>query len=175
MGESGTSKTKQIHQYYKCVTVKSKKGCKKKTVKKDWIEDLVVNETMNIVMDDAMVLYITDLVMEIQAKENTDLPLFRKQLAETETAIGNMLNAIQQGIFNQHTKQRFDELERQKSEIEVRILKEEIERPFLKREQIIFWLRRFREFDIADYEQRQLLIDTFVNVTYLYEYSICQG
>ena len=169
VGESGTSKTGQIHQYYKCVTVKSKKGCKKKTVKKDWIEDLVVKETMNIVMDDTMVLYITDLVMEIQAKENTDLPLFRKQLAETETAIGNMLNAIQQGIFNQHTKQRFDELERQKSEIEVRILKEEIERPFLKREQIIFWLRRFREFDIADHEQRQLLIDTFVNAIYLYD------
>ena len=38
VGESGTSRTKIVHRYYKCVSVKNHKGCDKKTVKKDWIE-----------------------------------------------------------------------------------------------------------------------------------------
>lgn len=43
VGESGTSKTKgRVYHYYKCVSAKKKLGCKKKTVHKAWIEDLVV-------------------------------------------------------------------------------------------------------------------------------------
>jgi len=40
IGESGTSHTGKIHQYYKCSTAKHKKSCPKKTVQKGWIEDL---------------------------------------------------------------------------------------------------------------------------------------
>ena len=39
-------------------------------------------------------------------KESTNLPLLKKQLAETEKGINNMLNAIQAGIFTPSTKQR---------------------------------------------------------------------
>ena len=41
-GESGTtSRTGNVHHYYKCVSVKKKRAdCHKKPVKKDWIEDL---------------------------------------------------------------------------------------------------------------------------------------
>ena len=42
----------------------------------------------------------------MQKKESTDLPLLKKQLAETEKGIYNMLNAIQTGIFTPSTKQR---------------------------------------------------------------------
>ena len=52
-GESGTSRTGEVHRYYKCATAKKHKGCKKKTVRKQWLEDLVVNETMKLVEDDA--------------------------------------------------------------------------------------------------------------------------
>ena len=34
-----------------------------------------------------------DTLMELQKKESTDLPLLKKQLAETEKGINNMLNA----------------------------------------------------------------------------------
>ena len=52
-GESGTSRTGEVHRYYKCATAKKHKGCKKKTVRKQWLEDLVVNQTMQLVKDDA--------------------------------------------------------------------------------------------------------------------------
>ncbi len=52
-GESGTSRTGLVHHYYKCVSVKKKrKECHKKPVKKVWIEDLVVKETMDMLNDD---------------------------------------------------------------------------------------------------------------------------
>lgn len=52
-GESGTSRTGVIHHYYKCVSVKKKRtDCHKKPVRKEWVGDLVVNETMKMVMDD---------------------------------------------------------------------------------------------------------------------------
>ena len=170
VGESGTSGTKgRLHTYYKCASVKHKKGCKKKSVKKQWIEDIVVNATMAMIMDDSVVDYIADLVMELQRRENVDLPRFKEQLADTEKAINNMLNAIQQGIFNEFTKRRFDELGEAKSDLEVKILQEEMHRPLLKRDQIIFWIHRFRKLDTTKPEHRQRLIDSFVNAIYLFD------
>ena len=170
VGESGTSGTKgKLHTYYKCASAKKKKGCKKKTVRKQWIEDIVVNATMDMIMNDSMVEYITDLVMELQRRENTDLPRFKEQLHETEKAIDNMLNAIQQGIFNKSTKDRLDKLEAVKSDLEVKIIQEEMHSPLMKREHITFWVHRFRKLDITKAEQRQRLIDSFVNSIYLYD------
>ena len=108
----------------------------------------------------------------MQKKESTDLPLLKKQLAETEKGINNMLNAIQAGIFTPSTKQRLDELEETKSQLEVSILQEEMHKPLLTREQIAFFIYRFRKFDVTKREQRQRLIDSFVNAVYLYEDKI---
>ena len=40
------------------------KGCKKKTVRKQWLEDLVVNQTMQLVKDDAAMESITLAMMD---------------------------------------------------------------------------------------------------------------
>ena len=169
VGESGTSRTMKVHHYYRCVNTKKKKLCDKKAIKKDWIENLVVEQTMKVIMDDAMVLYIADMVMDLQARESTDLPLLKQRLAETEKAIKNMLDAIQQGIFNLSTKARLDELEQNKSELEVSILQEEMQKPLLTKEQVTVWICHFRDIDVTKQEQRQRLIDSFVNSVYLYD------
>jgi len=105
----------------------------------------------------------------LQTRESTDLPLLQRQLSDTERGIQNMLNAIQQGILTPSTKQRMDELEQTKSKLEVSILQEEIQKPMLTREQVLFWVSRFRDSDITDKAQRQRLIDSFVNAVYLYD------
>ena len=172
VGEIGTSHTMKVHRYYRCVNTKKKKLCDKKAVKKDWIEDLVVNYIMKAIMNDEVMERLIDTLMELQKKESTDLPLLKKQLAETEKGINNMLNAIQAGIFTPSTKQRLDELEETKSQLEVSILQEEMHKPLLTREQIAFFIYRFRKFDVTKREQRQRLIDSFVNAVYLYEDKI---
>ena len=169
VGESGTSKTRKVHQYYKCVTAKKRKGCPKKSARKDWIENLVVNETLAMLGDDAVVNYIIELVMETQNRESTALPMLKEQLAGTEKGIENMLNAIQQGVLTSSTKQRLDELEVAKSDLEVKILQEEIQRPLITEEFLRFTLHKFRDIDVSNQEQRQWLIDIFVNSVYLYD------
>lgn len=122
--------------------------------------------------DDSIFRYIIDTVMDLQGKENADLPLLRQQLAETEKGIENMVNAIQQGIITSSTKKRLDELENNKSKLEVAILQEEMEKPLLTREQVTFFIQKYRTIDITKEEKRQRMIDTFINAVYLYDDKI---
>ena len=168
-GESGTSRTGEVHRYYKCATAKKHKGCKKKTVRKQWLEDLVVNQTMQLVRDDAAMESIIAKVMELQDQENTNLPLYEKQLRDAESGIQNMLNAIQAGILTSSTKERLEQLEETKRELEARIAEEKLAKPKIKEEFIRFWLMRFRKLDMSLKDQRQALVDTFINSIYLYD------
>ena len=169
VGESGTSRTGQTHRYYKCIGVKKHLGCDKKSVKKDWIEDLVLMYIRKILFDDELIEKLADRMMEELGKENTVLPLLRRNLADTEKGIENMLNAIQMGIFTPSTKQRLEELEQRRKDLTLQIAKEEMAQPTLTRDQILFWLCRFRELNPQKLEHRRRLINSFVNSVYLYD------
>ena len=54
--------------FYKCAAAKKKKTRDKKSVRKRWLEDLVVSETMRLVKDDAAMESIIAKVMELQAR-----------------------------------------------------------------------------------------------------------
>ena len=169
-GESGTSHTGNVHHYYKCVSVKKKRQeCHKKSVKKDWIEDLVVSETMKMVMDDKAIEAIVSMLMDLQDRENVNLPLYEQQLREADTAIQNLLNAIQQGILTKSTKSRLEELEATKEELETRIACEKLAKPKVSAEFMTFWLHRFRKLDVRQKSHRKMLIDTFINAIFLYD------
>ena len=171
-GESGTSRTGQIHRYYKCSGAKRKMGCGKKPVKKEWIEDIVVNQTMQLVFDDVVMKRITDKLMEIQGEESYDARILDRQLSEVSKSINNVMKAIEAGIITATTKQRLEELEAQKAEIENNLAEERIKSPLLSREQIEYFLGRFRNTDVTDEQERQRLIDCFVNAVYVYDDKI---
>ncbi len=101
--------------------------------------------------------------MELQNQESTDLPIYEKQLKETEVGITNMLNAIQMGILTSSTKGRLEALEEQRKELQARIAEERLAKPKMKEEFVRFWLLRFRKLDMTQPEQRQALVDTFIN------------
>ena len=169
-GESGTSRTGNVHHYYKCVSVKKKRAdCHKKPVKKDWIEDLVVNETMKMLNDDNVIEAIVSMLMDLQDRENANLPMYEQQLRETETAIQNMLNAIQQGILTKSTKSRLEELENAKEDLETKISCEKLAKPRVGEEFLTFWLKRFRKLDVRQKSHRKMLIDTFINSIFLFD------
>lgn len=170
-GESGTSRTGVVHHYYKCVSVKKKrKECHKKPVKKGWIEDLVVSETMKMIMDDDAIEAIVSMLMELQEQDNTNIPLYERQLQETNTKIRNLINAIQQGVLTKSTKESLEELEAAKEELETRLANEQLSKPpKISAEFMTFWLHRFRKLDVTKQSHRKMLIDTFINAIYLYD------
>jgi len=110
-----------------------------------------------VLFDDVLLEKIADTIMEIQGKENTVLPMLRKQYAEIQRGIDNLLNAIQQGIVTPSTKQRLEDLEKQKSDISVQIIKEEMSKPLLTKDQILFWFHRFRKYNTRRLDHKRRL------------------
>lgn len=172
VGECGTSKTGMVHHYYKCATAKKRKSCDKKAVKKEWIEDLVVDYTMKVVMNDELIETIADSILDLLSQENTKKPQLQAKLKEIEGYIENLLNAIQQGLFNASAKQRLDELEETKAEVETAIYSEQLQKPEITKDHILCYIERYRKINVNDLESRKRLIDTFVNSIYLYDDKI---
>lgn len=79
------------------------------------------------------------------------------------------MNAIEQGIITPTTKDRLMELEGQKAEIREAIVVASAAVTQLTREQVIFWLEKFRKGDASDPAFQWKVIENFVNAVYLYD------
>ena len=169
VGECGTSRSGAVHHYYKCTNAKRHGGCRKKAIKKDWIENLVVLEIRKKLEDARFIDDIVHAFMKFQTAENTVIPHLKQSLAELNKSIDNILAAIEQGIFTQSTKQRLEELESKKKDIEIEIAKESIRRPLLNEDQVRFWFERLRNLNINELSHRKRLIDTFLNSVFVYD------
>ena len=169
-GESGKGRSGKTYHYYKCVSVKKKRtDCKKKAIKKDFIEEFVIRHTMKTLNDDATIEAIIAMLMDLQERENVNLPLYEQQLRDVERNIENLLDAIQQGIFTKSTKTRLEELEATKEDLEIRIANEKIAKPKVTEDHLKSYFYRFRGMDMRIQKNRQMLIDSFINRIYLYD------
>ncbi len=168
-GESGTSESKIVHRYYKCASAKKHLGCNKRAVRKLWIEDIVVNNVHQMLTDSDLIKRWIKKIIEITQQENTALPILQKSLADTNRGIENMLNAIQNGIFSESTKERLSQLEARKKSLEDEIRSETLNHPQITEEQLHFWFDRMAKLDIKKKDHRQRLIDTFINAIFLYD------
>ena len=172
VGESGTSKTGQVHYYYKCTKAKREHACKKKSERKDWIEKLVVRYTVQNVLTDENIALIAKRAMEIIEKESADttyLDGLNAELKDVQKKIKNLVSAIEQGIITSATKDRLDELEQEKSDIEGRIAREEMKKPLLNESRIRYWLTSFKSGNVDDEDYQRRVIDTLVNSVYVYD------
>lgn len=172
VGESGTSRTGAKHYYYKCGGAKRKKDCDKKAVKKDWIERTVIKLTIDRVLKEHEMNRIADTIVAMQNQEDVTLPALRRQLAEVEKGIENMLNAIQMGVLTSSTKERLESLEKQRDELKISIMTEELQKPKLTKEQIIAWIEQFRYGDVNSIEYQKRVIDSFVNAVFVFDDKI---
>lgn len=175
VGESGTSKTGKKYYYYACVKKKREKACDKSNVKKDWIEDLVIQRTVTDILKDDVIEKIADRLVELQkaeAAESGTMLYLQNSLAEIQVSIKNIMTAIEKGIITESTKTRLTELEDEKRNVEIEIAKESIARRIISREQIIYWISSFKDGDITSEKYRQQLIDTFVHAVFVYDDKI---
>lgn len=174
IGESGTSKTGRKYYYYKCGHRKRDKVCTKHTEKKEEIERLVTAVTKQKILTDETIDSIAEKVMEIVEKDFADtsrLEAMQNARKDLDKRIKNLLKAIEAGVITESTKQRLDELESERKDLEQQIAKEELKKPFLSKDRIVYWLSSFKNGDIDDVHYQQVLIDTLVNSVYVYDNS----
>nr|WP_276537281.1 recombinase family protein [Flavonifractor plautii] len=172
VGESGTSKSGKLHYYYKCIDRKRNRKCTKKVEKKEWIEELVTRFTVERVLTDENIELIATRAMEIIEKESADTSYvdgLREQVKDIKKKIRNLMTAIEQGIITSTTKERLEELETQKNEVEGQIAREEMKKPLLTKERIMYWLLSFKSGDVTNREYQRRVIDTLVNSVYVYD------
>lgn len=169
-GDGGTSKTGRVYNYYTCNGRRVHK-CKKERAPKEWIENLVIGELVNLVHSDDFISEVADKCMEFQQREKDDSALhaLEARQKENEKSIKNILSAIEAGIITPSTKNRLMELEAERSQIESGIARQLIQDPELERDQIVYFLEQFRNGDTSDDAYRAFLVDTFLNSVYLYD------
>ena len=67
------------------------------------------------------------------------------------------------GIVSRETKQRFEEMEAQRTELETDIIKQEIQEEIITREQVVEWLKEMKRLDLSSDDSKRKLVDSFVN------------
>ena len=172
IGDSGTSKNGTRHYYYTCQAHKSRKGCSKKSVSKDYLESAVVDFVLDHVLSDEQIEKTADAVMKVQQEELSHSPLASMEAEYNEilTQINNINNAIAHGVWNSSTSAHLKELEDQAEDLRVSVeTLRYSQSQLLDRDRVLFFLHRFTKGDRNDPLLRRHIIETFVNAVYVFD------
>lgn len=117
-GTSGTSKTGATYYYYKC------RKCRR-TVRRDLIEDAVVDMTYEAVKKDDVRKRIAKAIAGYEAEQaeqqKPESYFIKKEIRRIDTAFERIWQAIEEGIAPPGGRERTEELKRQRAELEARL------------------------------------------------------
>lgn len=166
-GVSGTSHTGKKYAYYRCFGKKD--GCKQETVPKDLIEEAVIQDTLKL-LDDKLIDKISQALYEILQEElkNGNVPRLEKLLATNKKATDNLMQLLMDGKAKYTILEKLDQLEKERKEIELQLEVEKSEILDFKLEDLRYYVKRFKHLDYTKTENKQALIDTFVNKVIYY-------
>lgn len=158
-------------------TRKRNKGqCKKNSVSKQYIEDLVFEKTVDYILSpdiiDTIARSVTDNFNQGLEKSNT-LILLEKELANVEQALNGFLSVIAAGIVTKSTKERMLSLEAQKEELENKIeLEKQQNIPPLKYETVRAFLYYFANKEYKSDEEKNEFFNSFIYRVVLFDDNI---
>lgn len=169
-GHSGTGKSGTKHYYYTCKG-KKEKHCDKTTVRKGWIEDLVINETNRIVLEPDAISYIAEMIEKASKNRNDKnerLQMLTGELASVEKSLNSIMTAIEAGIFSKTTQSRLVELEEKQEILKTEIEEERSKNYSIPKDKIKKVLKRMLK-EKDNEEARGKIIHDFVHKCFLFE------
>lgn len=126
--ETGTSKSGEVKRYYKCSGKRIDKSCPSNPIRKELIEQIVLDVTYAALSSDENISLLADKITAEYERKNNDktmLNYLTSELVKTEKAIQNILSAMEQGVFTNSTKERLEQLENRKTELNEKIASEQ--------------------------------------------------
>lgn len=166
--ESGTTKNGTRVYYYKCNGRKKRlNDCQKSMVRKEVLEELVLNTVMEELNAPETIDNIVSGLLQLQdsrIKTNPALSLLLKEQRQTETGLNNLVAAIERGILSNTTNKRLHELESRQEELERLILIEKSKTAVKVSEQDI---REFYEQALR--EEPKMLINCLIKEIVLFD------
>ena len=172
IGDSGTSKDGTRHYYYTCQARKARKGCRKKSLTKDYLESRVVDFVLDFVLSDEQIEKTASAIVALQEEELRSSPLAAMEAEYNETLkkIRNINNAIAAGIWNSSTSAVLKELEDAAEDLRVSVeTLRYSQAQLLDHDRVIFFLHRFTKGDRNDPLLRRHIIETFINSVYVFD------
>lgn len=171
IGESGTSHSGKTYNYYVCSKKKKARSCDKKRVKKEYVEDLVIDFTAENALTEDVIEAVAEKAVELQAnsKKFSALNQYRRRLNDVNCKIDNIVKAISDGAYSKALGAQLEELEKEQEELQAKIATTSYEEPVFSKSQFIAWMNTFKAADHESPEVRKQIIDIFINSVYLYD------
>ena len=125
--ESGTQKNGKIKRYYKCSKRKAGEECNKSNIRKDELEEFILNAVIDVLGSPSIMSTIIKHLLEIQEKgttQNVQLIKLNQELRGVENSLSNIMKAMELGIMNNTTQKRMLELETRQQILQKEIYRE---------------------------------------------------
>ena len=169
-GRCGTSHTGKKHYYY-CCRNHIKHKCNKCDIKKDIVENAVIDILNNYIFNEDNLNAIADGVIKYQEEtiNNNNVESLENQLKDTKKAIDNIVMAVEKGMFNDTMIERMNTLEKQKKQLEAQIKLEKMDHEVLDKDFVKFILEKFKTNQKDTIENKKRLVETFVSKAYLFD------
>ena len=172
VGYAGTSRNGTLHYYYTCKKSRRKNGCEKHNIRRDFLEQVVVDMTRACIDDDELINWLVRSYKELKKTilEDSDIPLMEQDLKDRKKALSNLLKAVEAGIFNDTTAERMKELEEEIKMLErsISIGKVMYDESF-DGEKFLFYIQKLREGHPDSVEYRKEIFKTFVRRVRLWD------
>ena len=174
VGESGYSKTKVPHYYYKCGGRKKRiNDCKLRSFQKDFLEKLVVDNIKEVLLQSEVLEDIANKIVEAYnsiAQKDDALTINEKELSKNKKEIENVIDAIKSGIVSNTLKETLSELETQKQKLEEEHIKLKTRSHYkLQYQDAMNFLMSLLTIDNDSEKYRKILIDRFVRKVIVYD------
>ncbi len=171
-GVSGKSKNKEMYFYYACNGhVKGK--CDKRAVRKQFIEDEVINAIVGkngVLTDEFIDMVAAETYLLIQAERNdSEIKRIEGVIADNQTAINNLMQALMRGKIADTLLSQIEKLEKENAELNATIESEKALQINYTYDDIRKWLEHFRTLDYTKTKNRKALLDTFIYRVVLYD------
>lgn len=170
IGECGRARNGETKRYYKCTGKKHYNGCQKTQIRKEELEECVINAIVEQLSSPDIMDTIVNKLLQLQNTEetaNSALTMLLNEKYGVERSLANLVNAIENGIISNTTGKRLQELEKHQEELERQILVERSKRTVKITESEI---RQFYEQALKD--EPKMLINLLVKEIVLYDDKI---
>lgn len=157
--ECGTAKNGETKRYYKCLGRKHRNGCTKSQVRKEILENFVIENIVSELGKEKTMYRIVNGLLKMQDEQitaNTALSYLFREQRQTETAINNIMNAIEQGGSTNTTMKRLRELEQKQENLEKNIVLEKAKTAF-----------RLSETEISEFYRQALALEPQMLINFL--------
>ena len=174
VGSTATSRNGEKHHYYVCTNRRKYHTCTAPNIRRDELEDLVINKTLNILNEPKIIARIVDLVMSgysnATQEAKTAIQGINSKIKAIDTELDNCMTAIKQGFITDRLKSEIESLENERQDLlEQKANHESAITPIkFTADHIEYFLERMAKENPTTKTGRSRILDTFIKSVTIY-------